>query len=373
MIICFDVLTGIAGDMLVASLVDAGVDFEYIKSNIDLLGLDVKLELKEKFVNGIKAKNFIVNTHEKKRHFGNYHRHYHRTFKDIKELILKSSLNQNVKEMSIKIFEKIAQAEANIHSITVDNVGFHEVGADDSIVDIVSFSLCIDYLKPEAIYFSPLLDGRGFTKSMHGVIPVPAPAVLEIARLNNIPIGTTDINSELITPTGIGITAAVSQGFLQMPQVQIEKIGYGSGTKDLQIPNLVRAIIGEKKLTSKKGYVAIFANIDDMTGEKMALACEKIMQSGASDVYFTPIYMKKGRPAYKIGVIASYEKLENIVESIFRCTSTIGVRFVHLDKIEMNREVEIVNQNSELRLKISSYRDIKRLKVEFEDLKKLIK
>lgn len=256
--------------------------------------------------------------------------------------------------------------------MTIDDVGFHEVGADDSIVDIVSFSLCVDYLKPEAIYFSPLFDGRGFAKSIHGIIPIPAPAVLEIARLNSIPIGTIDINSELITPTGIGIAAAVSQGFLQMPQVQIEKIGYGSGTKDLQIPNLVRAIIGKKKLTSEKGYVEIFANIDDMTGEEMALAVEKIMQSGARDVYFTPIYMKKGRPAYKIGVIASYEKLEEVVESIFRWTSTIGVRFVHLEKVEMSKESKMVSQNSEVKLKISSYKDIKRLKVEFEDLKKLI-
>lgn len=371
MIIYFDAPSGIAGDMLVASLIDAGVDFEYVKENIESLNLDVKLELEEKFVNGIRAKRFIVSSHNDNHHHNHVHNDHHRSFKDIKELIKGSSLNENVKELSVEIFEKIAQAEAAVHGKTVDEVRFHEVGAADSIVDIVAFSLCIDYLKPEGIYFSPLFDGRGFAKSMHGIIPIPAPAVLEIARLNNIPLGTFDIDSELITPTGIGIAAAISKGFVQMPQMLIEKIGYGSGIKELSIPNVVRAIIGEKKLIGRKDYFEIFANVDDMTGEEMALALEKIMQSGALDVYFTPIYMKKGRPAYKIGVITSYDNFERVVESIFRWTSTIGIRFINLERIEMDRKFKKVEENPQIRLKVSSYKDIKRLKLEFEDLKKL--
>jgi len=244
MIIYFDAPSGIAGDMLVSSLIDAGVDFEYIKSNIDLLGLDVEIDLKEKMVNGIKAKNFVVNVLQ--HHHDDCAHYHHRTFKDIKKLLQESKLPEAVKDLSIRIFKKIAKAEATVHGMDIEEIAFHEVGADDSIVDIVAFSLCIEYLKPQEVLFSPLSDGRGFTKSMHGIIPVPAPAVLEIARQNGIPIATIDIGTELITPTGIGIAAAISNGFVNMPRMQIEKIGYGSGTKDLPLPNIVRAIIGKK-------------------------------------------------------------------------------------------------------------------------------
>jgi len=371
MILYFDAISGVAGDMLVASLIDCGVDFEYIKSNISLLKLDVELSVEEKFVNGIKAKRFIVNTNSHSHEHLSDSTHHHRTFKDIKKMLIESSLPETVKEMSIKIFEKIALAEAKVHGKEMEDVSFHEVGADDSIVDIVAFSLCIEYLKPEKIIFSPLCDGRGFTKSMHGIIPVPAPAVLEIARQNSIPISTNDIESELITPTGIGIAAAVASSFSQMPSITIEKIGYGAGTKELPIPNVVRAIVGKKKLNFDGDYFEIFANIDDMTGEHLSLALEKIMQSGALDVYFTPIYMKKGRPAYKIGVITKANNFDNVVYAIFRWTSTIGVRFVKMQRIEMERYEKIIQDNPELRLKISSYEDIKRIKLEFEDIKKL--
>lgn len=247
MILYFDAISGLAGDMLVASLIDCGVDFEYIKSAISLLKLDVELSVEEKFVNGIKAKRFIVNTQSHEHDHHSDSTHHHRTFKDIKKMLIESSLPEAVKEMSIKIFEKIALAEAKVHGKNPEEISFHEVGADDSIVDIVAFSLCIDNLKPEKIVFSPLCDGRGFTKSMHGIIPVPAPAVLEIARQNGIPLSTKDIESELITPTGIGIAAAVASSFSQMPNMTIEKIGYGAGTKELPIPNVVRAIVGKKK------------------------------------------------------------------------------------------------------------------------------
>lgn len=192
---------------------------------------------------------------------------------------------------------------------------------------------------------------------------------MEIARQNGIPIATIDIGTELITPTGIGIAAAISNGFVNMPRMQIEKIGYGSGTKDLPLPNIVRAIIG-KKLNLSSKYFEIFANVDDMTGEELSLALEKIMQAGALDVYFTPIYMKKGRPAYKLGVIAKSESFEDVVDAVFRWTSTIGVRYVELKRIEMERKQENMKEVP-LRLKISSYKDIKRLKLEFEDIKKL--
>ncbi|ACM60729.1 hypothetical protein B0S90_1931 [Caldicellulosiruptor bescii] len=371
MILYFDAISGLAGDMLVASLIDCGVDFEYIKSAISLLKLDVELSVEEKFVNGIKAKRFIVNTQSHEHDHHSDSTHHHRTFKDIKKMLIESSLPEAVKEMSIKIFEKIALAEAKVHGKNPEEISFHEVGADDSIVDIVAFSLCIDNLKPEKIVFSPLCDGRGFTKSMHGIIPVPAPAVLEIARQNGIPLSTKDIESELITPTGIGIAAAVASSFSQMPNMTIEKIGYGAGTKELPIPNVVRAIVGKKKLNFDGDYFEIFANVDDMTGEELSLAFEKIMQSGALDVYFTPIFMKKGRPAYKIGVITKAQNFEDVASAIFRWTSTIGIRFVKMQRIEMERQEKRIQDNPELRLKISSYEDIKRIKLEFEDIKKL--
>lgn len=240
MIIYFDCISGVSGDMLVSSLIDAGVDFQIIKDNISQLNLDVDINVKDVDVNGIKAKKFNVILQ-------NHHHHHHRKFQIIKEMIINSKLNDNIKSLSIKIFEKIASAEAKIHGSEIDDVRFHEVGADDSIVDIVAFATCIDYLKPEEIIFSKLFDGKGFTNSMHGIIPVPAPAVLEIAHQNNIPIGVRNIDEELITPTGIGIAAAVANRFEDMPLLTLNSIGYGAGSKSLKIPNCLRAIIGEKK------------------------------------------------------------------------------------------------------------------------------
>lgn len=362
MLLYFDVSSGIAGDMLVASLVDAGVDFEYVRSGVISLGLDVELELKEKLVNGIRTKRFIVE--RKSEH------HCHRSLRDIMEIIDRSDLPESVKELSYRIFERIAQAEAKVHGVALEEVEFHEIGADDSIVDIVAFSLCMEYLKPEEVYFSPLFDGKGFVKSMHGLIPVPAPAVLEVARIGAVPIGTIDIDTELITPTGIGIASVVSKGFTPMPYMRIKSIGYASGAKDLSIPNVLRAIIGEK-VEPKEDWFEVFANIDDMTGEEMALALEKVMGSGAVDVYFTPIYMKKGRPAYKLGAIVPSKALDEVVEAIFRWTSTIGVRIIPLKKIEMEREFRKVQEDPEIRVKVSSFKDIRKLKVEFEDLKRI--
>ncbi|KUK14695.1 MAG: pyridinium-3,5-bisthiocarboxylic acid mononucleotide nickel chelatase [bacterium] len=368
MILYFDAKSGVAGDMLVASLIDAGVDFEYLLSEIGSLKLEVEIKLEENFVNGIRAKRFIVKSKEKAHH---HHHHHHRTYKDIVRLIEESSLSGEVKDLSLRIFEVIAQAEAKVHKVKVEDVAFHEVGADDSIVDVVSFSLCMSYLKPKKVLFSPLFDGRGFTNSMHGLIPVPAPAVLEIARMKGISLGSLDIESELVTPTGIGIAAIVSEGFTSMPYMRIKSIGYGAGTKKLPIPNVLRAILGEDERPCEDWF-EIFANIDDMTGEEMALALEKVMESGAVDVYFTPIYMKKGRPAYKLGAIASKGSLEEVIESIFRWTSTIGIRIVPLTKVEMDRESKIVSADPKLTVKISSFKDIRKVKLEFEDIKKLV-
>lgn len=363
MILYFDAKSGVAGDMLIASLIDAGVDFEYVASGISSLGLNLDLDLEEKSINGIRAKRFVVKVSERQ--------HHHRSFRDIVKLIEESPLEDKVKRLSIQTFQKIAQAESKVHGVPLEDVEFHEIGADDSIADIVGFSLCLNYLKPDIILFSPLFDGRGFTNSMHGLIPVPAPAVLEIARLNNIPLGSIDIESELITPTGIGIAATVSKGFTSMPYMKIKSIGYGAGTKELPIPNLLRAILGEE-LLPKSEWFEVFANIDDMTGEEMGLALEKIMEAGAVDVYFTPVYMKKGRPAYKLGAIVSEGELESVIEAIFRWTSTIGIRLIPLIKIEMDRESKVVNVKPEIRLKVSSLKDIRKIKLEFEDLKRLI-
>ncbi|MEZ0536929.1 LarC family nickel insertion protein [Caldicellulosiruptoraceae bacterium PP1] len=255
-VLYFDCISGAAGDMLVASLLDSGVDFEKIKEDINKLNLNVELKLEEKEVNGIKAKRFIVieNEHHHEHDHDNEHshehengHHHHRTFKDIRQMIEESSLNDFIKNLSIKIFEKIASAEAKVHGKSIEDVAFHEVGAVDSIVDIVSFASCIDFIKPDQILFSNLYDGKGLTKSMHGIIPIPAPAVLEIAKQNNLPIGIRNIEMELITPTGIGIAAAVAEGFCDMPLMVIEKIGYGAGSRELKTPNVIRVVFGEKK------------------------------------------------------------------------------------------------------------------------------
>ncbi len=257
-ILYFECLSGIAGDMTIASLLDLGVDKNKFLSEIKKLNLEgYEIDIKKEQKNGITGTRFIVNLlnehshnhdhhHHHKHEHSHHHEHDHRNLKDIEKLIDKSDLNENIKLMSKKIFKYVAEAEAKIHDKKIDEVHFHEVGAIDSIIDIVGTAICLDILDFDKIYSSPLHIGTGFVKCAHGKIPVPAPATLEI--LKGIPVYSTGIRSELVTPTGAAIIKAVAEKFIPIPEIEIEKIGYGHGTKDLEITNTLRTIMGKKKM-----------------------------------------------------------------------------------------------------------------------------
>ncbi len=266
-IIYFDILSGISGDMTIGALLDLNenMNIDLLKAELNKLNLDgYKLEAKKTQKNGITGTKFDViigeHSHESSHEHGHEHGHEHshehghdhnhehehgRTYKDIVEMIEVSKLNENVKKLAKEMFLHIGLAEAKVHDKSLDEVHFHEVGAVDSIVDIVGVAICIDALEVDEIISSPVPVGTGFVKSQHGVIPVPAPATLEI--LKGVPVYSKGIRSELVTPTGAGIIKTLATEYMSLPEMIIEKIGYGHGTKDLEITNSLRIVIGKKK------------------------------------------------------------------------------------------------------------------------------
>ena len=241
-----DCLSGISGDMTIGALLDLGLDREAFVNDLNKLAVEgYRLRIEKAQKSGITGTDFNVLLEKEPHHHQEEHSHTHRNLSDIEKLIDQSALEAPVKKMSKKIFSYVAKAEAKIHDKPLDQVHFHEVGAIDSIVDIIGVSILIQQLKPDKIIASPLHIGTGFVNCAHGKIPVPAPATLEI--LKGIPIYSTGIRSELVTPTGAAIVKALAEEFREVPMMEVEKIGYGMGTKDLEITNVLRMMLGKKK------------------------------------------------------------------------------------------------------------------------------
>lgn len=275
-ILYFEVNSGISGDMTIASLLDLGLDQDKFLSELDKLGLEgYSIEISKVKKNGIEATDFKVviedtgslvhdHCHGDHEHHSEDHdnkdsqkdkqssvaEHHHRNFNDIKELINQSTLNKKIKKLSIDIFEKVARAEAKVHAQDISEVHFHEVGAIDSIVDIVGTAILINMIEYDHIYASPLSLGSGFVKAAHGIIPVPAPATIEILKC--VPVYSTCVKSELVTPTGAAIIKTLAEDFINLPELEIEKIAYGAGKKDLESTNVLRLYQAKKKL--KKNF-----------------------------------------------------------------------------------------------------------------------
>jgi uncharacterized protein (TIGR00299 family) protein len=253
-ILYFDINSGISGDMTIASLLDLGVDQDKFLEELKKLKLNgYQLEISKVKKNGITATDFKViledDSHPDHKH-SHSSDHLHRNFNDIKDLINQSGLGQKVKDLSIKIFEKVAEAEAKVHNKDINQVHFHEVGAVDSIIDIVGAAILIEMINPDHIYASAVSLGTGFVDAAHGRIPVPAPATIEI--LKNIPVYSTGVRGELVTPTGAAIITTFAEKFIELPELEIEKIAYGAGKKDFEITNLLRVYQAKKKI--KKGW-----------------------------------------------------------------------------------------------------------------------
>ncbi|MFT8316252.1 MAG: nickel pincer cofactor biosynthesis protein LarC [Clostridium sp.] len=300
------------------------------------------------------------------------HHHEHRNLKDIENIINRSDLSETVKKTSLHMFMKVAEAEAEVHGKFLYEVHFHEVGAIDSIIDIVGAAVALDYLKIDKIIASTVQVGGGFVKCAHGVIPVPAPATVKI--LKGIPIKSGIVSFETTTPTGAAILASNVKEFTDKIEFSIDKIGYGLGTRNLEIPNVLRVYLGkeESKEEIEEQYI-LETNIDDMNPELYGYVEEKLFHRGALDVFKTPIIMKKGRPAIKLSILVNAKKEKDVLEVIFKDTTSIGVRKFKVEKIMLHREFsKVKTKYGEVNVKNSYYEgELVKYKAEYEDCKRI--
>jgi len=375
----FQCFAGISGDMILGSLVHAGLKFEDLKAELNKINISgFQLEKKTVVKNGITGTKIDVITEEE---------HAHRHLKDILGIIEKSELSATVKEKCSKIFTGLAEAEAKIHNTTKEKIHFHEVGSMDAIVDVVGSVCGLELLGIEKIYASPLHVGSGFTKCAHGTIPLPAPATLEL--LKNVPIYSQGINKELVTPTGAAIITTLAESFGEMPNISVQAVGYGAGTRDLQIPNLLRLTIGEKKtshLSTKDSIrfggrgevqagtaVMIEVNIDDMNPEFFDYLFSRLFKAGAQDVFLQRIQMKKNRPANILSILVHHDDLNKIVGIIFKETTTIGVRTYPVTKYMLPYEIKTISTGfGDIKVKIARLGDqITTIAPEYDECRKI--
>ncbi|QDR82280.1 nickel pincer cofactor biosynthesis protein LarC [Sporomusa termitida] len=362
-----DCFSGISGNMMVGALLDAGMPLEYLEAELKKLALSsYKLIDKEVSKNGIRARYFNVDV--------NKWFQPARNFNDIRLIIEDSLLSDQVKKHSLAIFSRLAAAEAKVHGVAVDKIHFHEVGAIDSIVDIVGTAIGLEYLGIVEIYASALHVGSGYVKCSHGLMPVPAPATAEL--LTGIPFYAEGIKKELVTPTGAAIVAALAKGFGSPPAHFItRKVCYGSGSRDIDIPNVLRLYLGDKELRNNLGAAGetkiIETNIDDLNPQVYGYVMERLFAAGAHEVYLTSILMKKNRPGTKITVMAAAGKVSDIVQILLAETSTLGVRILgcettHIDVSMLNIETEW----GTVKVKVGKLNDkVMNIAPEFEDCK----
>lgn len=331
----FDCFSGISGDMTIGALVDAGASFEALRDQLATLhvpGFEVAIEKVTK--QGIAGTKFHVHVHDPGTQ--------HRRLRDIEAILHASGLTARIQERALEVFTRLAEAEATIHHTTADQVHFHEVGAIDSIVDITGVVIALDLLEVRRVMASPVNVGAGFVRAAHGVLPVPGPATAEL--LKGAPTYARGQDGELTTPTGAALLATLVERFGPLPQLCVERIGYGAGTKDLpQAPNLLRIFVGEDSTRGDADVITVLeANLDDMNPEWFEYVQEQLFTHGALDVFYTPIFMKKNRPATKLTVLCESGKLERIVETVFQGTSTFGVRTYEVRRQKLQRGSQLV-------------------------------
>jgi len=366
MIAYLDTIGGISGDMTLGAFVSAGMPFDTLANELAKLGLE-GFELQASHIerSGIVATKIDVVVSQQP--------HYHRHLKDINELIDRSSLSQSVKERAKKIFLEVARAEAVIHGSTIEKIHFHEVGAIDSLVDIVGASICIGFFNIDEIYSSPVKVGSGgFVKSAHGKLPVPTPATMEI--LKDYPVVLTDIQHELTTPTGAAIVKALSKGTLPTTKLKATAIGYGAGTKEFEaIPNLLRVMIGKiDREYETDTVIVVEANIDDMNPEIYPYVIERLMEAGAYDAFVLPVLMKKGRPGMILSAITERGKLDAVNAVIFKETTTLGVRTIPSERFKLPRSSrEVKTSLGPVKVKVVVNEGTERIVPEFEECKRI--
>ena len=361
----FDCSSGISGNMTLGALLEIVGDDNYLLDELKKLNVDgYKIEISKKIKNGITGKYVdVILEHEHEHndhdhHHGHehthdheHHHHEHRNLHDVYEIIEKSSIDEKSKELAKRIFLRVAKAESKVHNKSLEEVHFHEVGAIDSIVDIVGTAILINKINPDKIISSVVNDGYGFIECAHGTMAVPVPATSEIFADSNVKFRQIDVDTELVTPTGAAIIAELAEEFTTLPAMVTRKIGWGAGYKDLKIPNVLKVYLGDMEEQNEDFFV-METNIDDCSGEILGYTEELLFQNGALDVFFTPIFMKKNRPAYRLTVACRKNDLYKLQNIIFRETTTIGIRYRSEYRTELEREkVEIDTKYGKIKAK----------------------
>jgi pyridinium-3,5-bisthiocarboxylic acid mononucleotide nickel chelatase len=366
-IISYDCFSGISGDMNLGAMIDLGIEKDYLISQLNKLNLKGwDLIVRKDQRHGIQGTKVTVRQTK--------HEHAHRHLSDIERIINNSDLDDRTKELSLRIFMKIAVAEAKVHGISIDQVHFHEVGAIDSIIDIVGAAICFIALNVDGVHVSPVELGSGFVKCDHGKLPVPAPATAEI--IQGIPVKKGAVNFEATTPTGAAILAALGTDLSPDLPLIIEKTAYGVGQKDHpDVPNVLRVFLGESIRNKDTGHDAIQleCNIDDMNPEFFEYISERLFKAGASDVFYTNIMMKKGRPGIVLNVISENQHADIIKEIIFTESTSLGIRTFPFRKDTLVRKFELLpTAYGDVTIKRSFYKEKEvSCKPEYDDCKRI--
>lgn len=402
---------GISGDMTVAALLDLGADAQVLLHAIKSLPLE-GFEITISRVNkaGVDACDFDVvldrehdnhdhdmeylhgDGHEQghKHHAHHEHQHQfhqkgkdshvhhaHRGIKEVKAIIDKGDLTPHATELAHHIFDILAEAEAKAHGVSVEEVYFHEVGAVDSIVDIVAAAVCLDNLGITDVIVPVLCEGMGTVRCQHGILPVPVPAVANIVSSYSLPMSFMKTQGEFVTPTGAAIVAATATQFSLPEQFRIVKIGIGAGKREYERPSMVRAMLIEEEKGSGQEETTIYkleSNIDDCTGENLGYVMERLMASGARDVNYIPVYMKKNRPAYQMNVICKEEDVGRLEQIIFEETTTIGIRRIKVERSILKRRLENYQTSlGEIQVKVCGETGKERCYPEYESLVRICK
>ena len=384
----FDCFAGASGNMILGALVALGVDEEALFAQIKLLNIaDFEIEFKLLDKAGISAMHALVKVPPE---------HAHRHLQTIEKIINDSLLNESIKKRAVGIFRKLAEAEAKIHGIDIQKVHFHEVGALDAIIDVVGACIGFEMLGIEKFVCSKIHVGSGFAKMAHGKFPIPAPAVAEL--LQNVPIYSTEIEGELITPTAAAIISTVCDDFGNLPEMIVEKTSYGAGTRDYDgFPNVLRLMVGkisnaktprrkdaeetftkteyQKPKSKSQTLLLIETNLDDVSPEILGFVMEKAFEMGALDCWFTSIQMKKNRPATLVSILCQESDKDKFIALLVRETTTLGVRVREIERICLMREISTIHTKfGEIPVKIARFGDdIVNIKPEFETLKKIAK
>ncbi len=386
----FDCSSGISGNMTLGALLEIVGDENYLLEELKKLNVDgYKIEISKQVKNGITGTYVDVilehehhhqdheheheHNHNPEHDHGHEHHHHHehRNLYDVNNIIDNSSLDENTKALAKRIFLRVAKAESKVHNKPLDEVHFHEVGAIDSIVDIVGTAILINKINPDKVIASVVNDGYGFIECAHGTMAVPVPATSEIFAASNVKFRQIDIDTELVTPTGAAIIAELAEDFTTLPAMVTEKIGWGTGSKDLKIPNVLKVYYGEIQ-EENQNFVVMETNVDDCSGEILGYTSEKLFANGALDVFYTPIFMKKNRPAYRLSVACRKEDMFKLQNIIFKETTTIGIRYRFESRTELGREfVEIDTKYGKIRAKKVTNNGETYVYPEYESMKKI--